>query len=193
VIRVDLPPCGSVELSLVRTDAIVSDARLTPDERARAARFHFERDRIRYIASHAALHELLGDREIVLAADGKPYLRDGSLHFNLSHSGDYALIAIASDAEVGVDIEQHRERVSWNEIAVRFFTKREVAVMRGEADFFRFWVMKEAVLKAAGKGLAGGLANVECLADVVTTPLGDFRVKVLDAPAGYSAAVALRM
>ena len=190
--RLEVFPGRSVELTLVRTDVVVSDAVLTDDERARAARFVRDRDRVRYIASHAALHSLLGDREVASGDNGKPYVVDGSLHFNLSHSGDYALIAVSPDADVGVDIEQHRERVSWREIGARFFTPREIEAMQSPADFFRFWTIKEAVLKASGSGLGGGLANVECLTNPVHTPDGEFFVAPVEAPGGYSAAVALR-
>ena len=172
--------------------ADVDDALLSAEERARAARFRFERDRARFVASHAALHAIVGEREVAYTDDGKPYLRDGSLHFNLSHSGDFALIAVSPQTPVGVDIERHRERISWERIAQRFFTPREVSAMQSSADFYRLWVMKEAVLKAIGTGLRGGLANVECGDGMATTPHGEYRVTMIDVPAGYSAAVAMR-
>lgn len=181
-----------VEVHLIEIATAVDDALLSGEERARAARFRFERDRLRYVASHVALHAIVGDREVAYSADGKPYLVDGSLHFNLSHSGDFALIAVSPHAPVGVDIERHREQVSWREIANRFFTPREIASMQSEKDFYRFWVMKEAVLKAIGTGLRGGLGNVECGDGFATTPHGEYRVTLIHVPDGYSGAVARR-
>ena len=130
----------------------------------------------------AILDELLGGREVARTESGKPYVVDGSLHFNLSHSGDYALIAVTADAPVGVDIERHREHRRWREIAKRFFAPHEASSLRTADDFYRLWVVKEAVLKALGTGLRGNLAD---------TPYETCEVTVLDAPEGYSAAVAV--
>lgn len=168
--------------------ADVDDALLSAEERARAARFRFERDRARFVAAHAALHAIVGQREVAYADDGKPYLRDGSLHFNLSHSGDFALIAVSPQAPVGVDIERHRERISWRAIAKRYFPEP----VHTPEEFYRLWVMKEAVLKAIGTGLRGGLANVECGDGMAMTPHGEYRVTMIEVPDGYSAAVAMR-
>jgi len=104
-------------------------------------------------------------------AHGKPHLllqgtEHRDLHFNWSHSGDYALIALAQDAMPGIDIEQQREQVRVIEIAQRFFTPDEARELTActaderEVMFFRLWCAKEAVLKAMGRGLAFGLERV---------------------------------
>lgn len=113
-------------------------------------------------------------------AHGRPHLAGHhGLHFNWSHSGDHAMVAIACDLpELGVDIEQRRERPRALALAQRFFAEGEHAALqqlpaacRNEA-FLRLWTAKEAVLKAHGRGLAYGLERVEfALEDGVVRPL----------------------
>lgn len=101
------------------------------------------------------------------AARGKPFLEGPAtacpLEFNWSHSGDYALVALARGAAVGVDVERVGRPVRMVEVAQRFFDPREAralaaldAAVRGAA-FTGLWCAKEAVLKAVGEGLAFGL------------------------------------
>ncbi len=105
-------------------------------------------------------------------AHGKPslLLHDGSasdLRFNWSHSGNVALVALARDLEVGVDIEQARADLRAVELARRFFAPAEAAALaacaEGEREdvFLQLWCAKEAVLKALGRGLAFGLERIE--------------------------------
>jgi 4'-phosphopantetheinyl transferase len=90
-----------------------------------------------------------------------------ALEFNVSHSGDIGLAAVAWDRDVGVDVERIRAMEDMDGIAVRFFTSRESRVVlacqpetRAEA-FFRCWTCKEAVMKAVGKGLSLPPQDVE--------------------------------
>lgn len=99
---------------------------------------------------------------------GKPLLRDPhALHFNWSHSGEIALVALARDLELGVDIEQAREGVHVVELAQRFFAPSEATALiacdeaERENSFLQLWCAKEAVLKALGRGLAFGLERIE--------------------------------
>ncbi|MGH8213150.1 MAG: 4'-phosphopantetheinyl transferase family protein [Rhodanobacteraceae bacterium] len=101
-------------------------------------------------------------------AHGKPRLRGAdALHFNWSHSGNRAVLALALNVELGVDIEQAREGVHVLELAQRFFAPSEAKVLAAcdEAErenlFLQLWCAKEAVLKALGRGLAFGLERVE--------------------------------
>ncbi|MCG8365690.1 MAG: 4'-phosphopantetheinyl transferase superfamily protein [Pseudanabaenales cyanobacterium] len=145
---------------------------LSTDEWQRAQRFHFERDRRRFIAGRSILRTILS-RYLALAPSqiefcygphGKPSLADTcseqSLCFNLSHSADLALYAVTRDRQIGVDIEQMR-RVEAEQLAQRFFSPREYAVInalppeRQQTAFFQLWTCKEAALKATGKGIAG--------------------------------------
>jgi 4'-phosphopantetheinyl transferase len=164
---------GSVDTWLVEVGAIdrmcTEFEILSNDERARAARFVFQRDRVRYVAAHTALRHVLavytGEEARAIAfntsVQGKPSVADptSALSFNLSHSGNYALIATTAGPAVGVDIEEIRTRLHTEEISATCFVSDERAwldSLAGEArlhGFFRLWTAKEALLKAIGTGL----------------------------------------
>jgi len=149
---------------------------LSSEESQRAARFHFPADKDRFIAAHGCLRDILtrylpldsGQLSFSTNAYGKPRLSTGllrvssehGLDFNLSHSRDFALVAITRNRRVGVDIEQFREKISREEIARRFFSEREVSELlslpleQREAAFFNCWTRKEAYIKAHGLGLS---------------------------------------
>lgn len=145
---------------------------LSEDERAQAARYHFDRDRYRYIAGRGQLRVLLGrylgveprDLRFGYSRYGKPSLasptRQPLFHFNLSHSQQFALYAFAWGHEMGIDIEYKRDLPDLMEIATRFFSPSEYEVLarlavEEQADaFFRCWTRKEAYLKASGEGLS---------------------------------------
>ena len=148
---------------------------LSADERARAERFHFSKDRDRYITCHGLLRTILGrylDRRpselrFRFNSYGKPYL-DGEfgsaeVHFNLSHSGALALCAIAYRSEIGIDIECIRPDLADMQTAKRYFSAREVAALRATPvdqqpeTFFTYWTCKEAYIKARGEGLSVAL------------------------------------
>lgn len=150
---------------------------LAPDELARAARFVFERDRRRFILARSALRLLVG-RYLDLAPNqvtfqygphGKPELVEAQqsppgLQFNVSHSGDHCLFAVAWGRHVGVDIEVIRSDVDCLSLAERFFSRREYEDLRHASDedrparFFQYWTCKEAYLKSSGLGISSGLA-----------------------------------
>ncbi len=99
---------------------------------------------------------------------GKPSLQGArGLHFNWSHSGEIALVALARDFELGVDVECARAGVQVVELAQRFFAPAEAEALiacderEREDSFLQLWCAKEAVLKALGRGLAFGLERVE--------------------------------
>lgn len=148
-------------------------AMLDDDERARAARFAFEDDRRSYVAAHALLRAELSKRaarapqawRFAATRLGKPYLLDspGDLRFSLSHTRGMVAVAICEGADVGVDVETSDRRAESMKLAERFFAPEEVAMLaavEGDARremFFAIWTLKEAVVKATGDGLAGGL------------------------------------
>jgi 4'-phosphopantetheinyl transferase len=152
---------------------------LSSEEKERAVKFKFERDRRRYIVSHAGLRSVLsnylhivpGDLTFSAGPSGKPFLAPigGKAlgEFNLSHSNEVALIAVAREKEIGVDVEWIARDIPFREIAGRFFSAREVAAMNALPDylqrlaFFKCWTSKEAFLKAKGTGLSGKLDEVE--------------------------------
>ena len=144
---------------------------LSPDERARAARFHFLRDRQYFTATRAWLRTILAGylgskpAELIFcySEKGKPSLaqeRSGQVEFNVSHSGDMALLAFARGLAVGVDVEKIREDFDHEAIARRFFSddeQRQLAALptaERYAGFFRCWTRKESFIKAIGTGLS---------------------------------------
>ena len=166
--------CWSVPLDASPNTLAVLFETLMDDERDRAARLRFERDRRRFIVARATLRELLGryvgtppdQVRFAYTAFGKPTLASefGGPHcvkFNLSHSGDLALIAVAWDAEVGVDVE-HIRPSDYSDIARSSFAPSEIAQLRAAPRhlepraFFSSWTRREAYAKARGEGLADG-------------------------------------
>tara|TARA_B100000989_G_scaffold298309_2_gene287023 strand:+ start:490 stop:1230 length:741 start_codon:yes stop_codon:yes gene_type:complete len=96
---------------------------------------------------------------------GKPYLDDSSLSFNISHSGDLALVAITLNQEVGIDIEKWRFLENLEGLVKRNFSDREqqawltVEDSQRQQTFFNLWTCKEAFIKATGRGLGMGVSR----------------------------------
>jgi 4'-phosphopantetheinyl transferase len=190
---------------------------LSADEGARADRFHFPRDRDRFIAARGMLRAILS-RYLAEAPDalrfsynayGKPELVGAAgLCFNLSHSHDLAIYAVAREREVGVDVEHVRAEFAGEGIAERFFSPREVAALQAlpaeqrVAGFFNCWTRKEAYIKARGMGLSLALDRFDvslapdapaALLTVCDDPAeaGRWTLCALDAGPGYVAALAV--
>lgn len=145
---------------------------LTAAERAHAARYVQQRDRDRFISVRAWLRRLLGaylDESAAaltfeIAKHGKPALvghggPDG-LRFNVSHSGEFGLIAVCRGREVGVDVEEIRHDFDVIELGRTCFSLREHEELCACAPnarverFFQLWTAKEACIKALGGGLS---------------------------------------
>ena len=144
---------------------------LAKNELERAQRFIFDQDRNRFIAARGILREVLARYlqcapqtiEFVYGARGKPAISGGGsrdpLRFNLSHSHDLALIGLAREREIGIDLEMIRPDFASEEIAKRYFSAKEIEELsRLPADlrtegFFLCWTRKEAYIKAKGEGL----------------------------------------
>ena len=145
---------------------------LSDDERRRAKRFHFERDRKRFIVSHGILRSIIGrylsiepsQLQFCYGLQGKPYLTeiftDSNLRFNLAHSGELALYAFTRGREIGIDLERVRTDLACEQIAVQFFSRREITMLMAVPEslrqkaFFDGWTRKEAFIKAIGEGLS---------------------------------------
>ena len=167
-------PVDGVEVALFDLD--VGPAQRTTyrsyldgDERARAARFHHDRDRNRFVARRGQLRALLayqlgqapGEVRIRVDAHGKPFLPDHpDVRFNLTHSHGLALCAIGRDVAVGCDIEWRDPALACRDVADRLFASTERAALAAlpEASwiegFFNCWTRKEAYVKALGLGLS---------------------------------------
>lgn len=167
-----MPSCPTDEvhvwsIGLDRPDASVRRLAelLAPDERARAERFVFPRDRRRFTVARAALRTILG---VYLAREpaglvfgygprGKPRI-DAEIEFNLAHSHELALCAVAR-RPVGIDLEHRRPIAEVARLAETAFSPPERAVLlalpeSARADaFFACWTRKEAYVKARGDGL----------------------------------------
>ena len=142
---------------------------LAVDEATRADRFHFEKHRRAFVIGRAALRALLGQYlrlpasqvRLTYGPKGKPGLADAAnpLRFNVSNSGDLAVVALTTGCELGVDVEQHRAVPEIEKIAARFFAPEECAELLELPEgsrvqgFFHCWTRKEAYIKAVGDGL----------------------------------------
>jgi 4'-phosphopantetheinyl transferase len=157
---------------------VISDNRyavLDDEERRRAARFVAPLHQRRFIAAHVMLREVLA-RFLQAAPDAvtftfnlnkKPSLSGSfanQLQFNLSHSEDFAVLAIVRSGDIGIDIE-HITADNKLDIAERFFSTNEIATLSAmpqtlqSAAFFQIWARKEAIIKAIGKGLEQSLSS----------------------------------
>ena len=194
---------------------------LSADEKARADRFHFVRDRQNFTATRALLRTLLGAYigcqparvHFAYADRHKPALDPSQgaapVQFNVSHSGSRALLAFARGRTLGVDVEQIRNNFDHEALARRFFSPAEQDALAGFpasercSAFFRCWTRKEAYIKAHGAGLSLPLSEfdvslmpAEQNALLTTRPDGGeaalWSLREVQAGEGYEAALCVR-
>ena len=114
-------------------------------------------DKARCLVSGLLLRRICGiieDSQLIYGGNGKPYLKNSTMHFNISHSDDYVVLA-TSNREIGVDIEKITSFE--DKVAFRCLTKQEREWMvheGGNEAFFRLWTAKESVMKASGLGFS---------------------------------------
>lgn len=192
-----------------------SDA-LSSDEEAFADKLLFEADRHRFRRCRALVRQVLGSYIELSPAEvrfsygdsGKPYLAGyPELHFNVSHSRNLALIAVARQMQIGVDLEWIDTTVDVPTLSEQYFSRTERAALRSlpatrrvEA-FFSCWTQKEALVKGVGCGMSLPLRLLETsigkdqLQFVDLGPLhagaGVWVVRTLSAPSGFIAALAI--
>jgi 4'-phosphopantetheinyl transferase len=176
---INAPPPFELWLATLDADTAPSAlASLSTSELDRAKRFVFARDRRRYLAAHCALRNALIARtglsatalEIVADPLGKPRLAGGApaCSFNLSHSEDFAVIALAASGDIGVDIEVLRSVPDARALAEQNYTRTECIALacaessRRDLLFLLAWTRKEACLKAIGSGLTIAPSTFEC-------------------------------
>lgn len=185
------------------------ERRLSTADRDRAARFRQPADLARFMAGRALLAQMLREElafdpptlEFALTKNGRPYLPgQPAFHFSITHAGDWVGVALGENAQVGIDIESVDRRVDLEPLAERIFNAEDLARFRALHSanripaFFRAWTGKEAVLKAKGIGLFGGVREI-------AVPLDDkpgsfregettWRIEPLEMPAGYIGTVA---
>lgn len=174
--RPTVPGVDEVDLWLVDLDGPAGPAgegSLSAGERERAARFRSAEDGRRWTAARWALRGILGatvgvapaELDVVAGPGGKPALAGataGTVRFNLSHSGDLALVAVAVHREVGVDVELVRSGLDEPALARLAFGEDAAAALAAlgpddrRSEFFRRWVRHEAAVKCRGTGLGAG-------------------------------------
>ena len=221
-----LPALGPDEIHVWKASVVeltpreaAFSALLDQAERERGARFLHLGDRFRHVVSHGLLRTLAGHYlgrapEALAFAEGthgKPHLSgldQGRLAFNLSHSGDAVLIAMARRGNVGVDVECWNERLderAVDRITESVFSPRECAALRRmppdrrRAAFYAVWSRKEAFIKATGLGLSQVLAHFDVSAEpgearLLADSAGGadrWMLHDLDVGPGYSAALAI--
>lgn len=192
---------------------------LDDDERNRAARFRFQEHRNRFIVARGALRTILGGYlqaepaalQFSYGRYGKPALAEGfaanAVSFNLSHSGEFMLMAVTRGREVGVDTELINQEFVTSEVAEKFFSRREILSLRSRPEhlqteaFFNCWTRKEAYIKARGEGLTLPLDQFDVSLEPSGASLLDNRIspgevsrwslQELHPAPGYCAAVAV--
>jgi 4'-phosphopantetheinyl transferase len=181
---------ASVGLSTVDiwyVDLEVSPARLAElsqylddEEHARAARFHFDRDRSRFVAARGTLRAILAryldttPRLVCFhyGAQGKPLVRNEDLHFNISHSDGLLLVGVSRAGALGLDIERIPPSHVVDPVSTVVFSQPERKTLKSVSSrerpecFGRFWTRKEAYIKAVGGGMSIELTSL----DVATAP-----------------------
>ena len=194
---------------------------LSDEERQRATRLMQERHRRRFVVAHSALRRILAgytarqarELEFTTGEHGKPALATAAgesrraVEFNLSHSADLALVAVARERPVGVDLERWEREMDHLALARRFFSPVERASLGALAErrddlvdgFFAAWSRKEAYLKARGEGVLRGLHHFDVtlapgeparlLADRLDSAIDRWRMRAIVAELDYYAAI----
>jgi 4'-phosphopantetheinyl transferase len=176
------PACGELccfSLDLPEADREPLAALLSPEELARAARFHAAEHGARFIVAHARLRQLLAPQlgvaperiDFAVGPHGKPELAGAAaaagVGFNLSHSGALGLVGWARQRHIGVDVECWRPMRDAAALVRRFFSPVEQADWQASPPeertgrFFNVWTRKEAYVKAVGRGLGLSLASFD--------------------------------
>jgi len=219
------PAAGQVQVRLVSFPSAAADLSrlqefLSVEERQRGNRFIDKQRRDRFFAGRGMLREMLagylgeepGSIRLSEGEFGKPHLSDhlkaDSISFNLSHAGDFLLVAFAAGCEVGVDLEKVRQDIPFRAMAERYFSTREqedlFGLPAGEqiGAFYRCWTRKEAYLKGTGTGfsqpsngfdmaLLPGRPAALLAHRVLPGETGRWSIRDISVPEGYCAAVAV--
>jgi len=197
-----------VRLNSIRPEHLEID--LNPADREKAARYRFPEDRTRFLAGRALLAKMLAQyvgrgadlTRLTLTETGRPVLAtEPAIEFSISHAGDLVIVALAAGARVGIDVERTERPLDFEGLAQRIFNARDLEAFLAlplderENAFFRAWTGKEAILKAQGVGLSGGLQEVSVSwrnnSVVVEVPdRGIWHLRRLTVPHGYVAHMA---
>jgi 4'-phosphopantetheinyl transferase len=190
-------------------------AALAPAERARAARFGTAALRDRYIAGRGTLRHLLGIRlalppgqvDIRRGPRGRPYVAGAAgLDFNVSHTGAFALIGMASAGRIGVDVEREGRELNAAGVARKFMAPSEQSMLEAldpdlrRRTLLRLWTCKEAMSKATGDALSAPFRHIAIALDGPDARVNagpppyephDWKLHALRAPGNHLATIAL--
>lgn len=179
---------------------------LDADEREHYQRFHFERDRLHYLAAHALLRVALshythykpaqwrfiqvayGKPEIAMTSDLPPLSH--KLSFNLSHTQGLVACVIANDFPCGIDVEEIRPMQEMRSVAEMVFSNAEIAFLEAQDEatlprnFFALWTLKEAYIKATGLGFSAPLKQISFSVNM-PQPSVDFHADLKEDPAQW--------
>ena len=189
------------------------ESTLSLSERSRVDSLRTERLRRAYIVRHGLLRMILGrlwnkpasEIRLERTSRGKPFSPGAPQSFSVSHSGDLAVFALGNLPFIGIDVEQTTIIPACEELALRYFSPREYRSLvalppedRGRG-FLACWTAKEAVLKAVGEGIYGGLSHVEVSAGpplamlaIESGNVAHWRLQSFTPRNGYLAAVAVK-
>jgi 4'-phosphopantetheinyl transferase len=169
-----------IERSADYADTLRLEALLDDNERSRANKFLYKKDRTNFIVAHALKRKRIAKKlgindpsKLRFAADrsGKPYLLDADIHFNFSHSHGVCALAISTVAPCAVDIEAHRHINQLSLLIHKTMTTSEQNQIKTAPcqlkAFIDRWVLKEAFLKLSGVGLAVPLTSICTVNEVV--------------------------
>lgn len=172
---------------------------LSEREQEKASRMFIPQDKERYAVSKFCLRTLLSfflnvpanEVDFIAHAHKKPTVK--GLEFNISHTGDYVLIAI-SPKPVGIDIEFLNREFDFKSILDITFSKKEIDFIGNKkvnpTNFYAMWTRKEALLKASGEGVSDNLHLIECLDEHLERKDEVFRVRTFTIEDSYVASIA---
>ena len=162
-------------------------------------KFFREEDRIRGLLGKLALRTLLMDfgfapeliREIRHSSHGRPELPI-DLDFNISHSGEYVLCAASRTCRLGIDVERQREVPLRDFSMVMNDGQWQIirAAANPHAEFYRWWAIKESVVKADGRGISNNLAAMELEGDTMALDGTTWHLSPLHLEGPYAACLA---
>lgn len=206
---------ASLPLHVLRADALTQHMSILNDEE-RAKKMGSAQRQQMFIATRILQRRVLAHYSTLKPSEllfgkhisGKPFLVNAELQFNLSHSGQCALLAVSRTAELGVDVELIRPRANLMAISERFFHADEVAQLASLTDaaqttyFLKLWTLKEAFYKGLGTGIATGLDRTAFAIDgdkISARATADSAIAIEDwqfyqtqLPQGYCAALAAK-
>ena len=154
----------SANLNQFDSTSLLNSSLISQQVIEQASQFNGKRQ-LQFVACRYLLAELLNDYfdipslpNIIIGLNQRPHFEKANLpDFNISHSGDYIAVAVCSEGKIGIDIEQHRPRKQFLNIAKQFFSEQEIAWMNQQKDnlsaFWQLWTLRESALKLYAKGV----------------------------------------